>query len=588
MHFDDTAIEARRNENWRRIVADDIFDLGVADGSEFPVLSKRRGAGRNGEYGNQTSQTNERAHVFISRNETQTKYTRMWRQSGRRMLFGGLLALAACGGSGPEQGDIGFVEGFFGGLIADEPRAALVGREVLSAGGTAADAAVAAYFAMAVTLPGAASIGGGGVCLVHDAVRIRTETISFMPKRPADQNAKFAIPGNVRGMFLLHARYGELAWPDILRPAEDFARAGHAISRAFVRDFQAAQPVVNVDLEARKVFGSGAVAEGQQLRQLELGAVMSNLRTLGPGTFYDGVLGRSFVDAVRAAGGRMTLDDLRNFRPEILEPIKFEQGNNIMAFAPQGGGRIAAGVWAAAVDDDRYEDAKQPTHLMLELAARAYQAEAAGAVDPTTPGGLATLTHGLSATSHVPPQPSVAVGVDAIQSGASIVAVDNKGRTVACSFTMNGPFGSGIVAPGTGILLAPPPGAPRASVPTVALMVSEVIGLTFFAAAGSGPTPAVVAQIALDTITGTDENMIEAVAAPRVFSSGNPDTAHVEAQMPAKQKDALRALGHMIEETPFVGRVNGFFCPRGLPRTVQICQFVKDSRSFGLAVSSEE
>ena len=506
------------------------------------------------------------------------------------MLFGSLLALTACGSSGPEQGDIGFIDGFFGGLIADEPRAALVGREVLSAGGTAADAAVAAYFAMSVTLPGAASIGGGGVCMVHDAVRLRTETISFMPKRPADRASKYAVPGNVRGMFLLHARYGDLAWSDILRPAEDLARSGHAVSRAFVRDFQAALTVVNFGLEARQVFGvgSGEIAEGRQLRQPELGAVMSNLRTLGPGTFYDGVLGRSFIEAVRAVGGRMTLNDLREYRPEILEPIRLKQGYNVVAFAPVGGGPIAARVWAAATDDNRYDDSDARAHLMLELAARAYQAEAAGTVDPTTPAGVLALVSGLSETAHNPVHPSVSVRADAVQSGASIVAVDNQGRTVACSFTMNGPFGTGVMAPGTGILLAPPPGAPRASVPTVAVMVNEVIGLTFFAAAGSGPTPAVTARVALDTITGSDENMIDAVAAPRVFSSGNPDTARVETAMSSQGRSALTSRGHRVQEVDSIGRVIGLYCPRGLPRSEQVCQFVKDPRSFGLAVSSED
>ena len=507
------------------------------------------------------------------------------------MLFGSLLALTACGGGGPEQGDVGFIDGFFGGLIADEPRAALIGREVLSAGGTAADAAVAAYFSMAVTLPGAASIGGGGVCLIHDAVQVRTETISFMPKRPADPEAQFSVPGNVRGMFLLHARYGELAWSDLLRPAEDFARSGHALSRAFVRDFESARPVVTFGPEARSIFGvaTGGVAEGRLLRQLELGAVMSNLRTLGPGTFYDGVLGRSFVEAVKTAGGHMTLDDLRNFRPEIQEPIRFEQGNNVVAFAPEGGGAIAAQVWAAAIDEDRYEDADSVarTHLIAELSARAYQATAAGTADPTSPAAVAALGAGVSNASYSAPRPSIAVRADAASSGASIVAVDNQGRTVACSFTMNGPFGAGVIAPGTGILLAPLKDAERASVPTVAMMVNEKIGLTFFAAAGSGPTPGVVARIALDTIIGADENMVDAVALPRAFNTGSPDITIVEDSMPDTERTALDARGHNVEQTQSIGRVNGFFCPRGLPR-VQTCQFVKDPRSFGLAVSSDE
>ena len=506
------------------------------------------------------------------------------------MLVSSLFALAACGGGGPEQGDIGFVEGFFGGLIADEPRAALIGREVLSAGGTAADAAVAAYFTMAVTLPGAASIGGGGVCLVHDAVTGRTDTISFMPKRPADPDARFSVPGNVRGMFLLHARYGQLAWSDILSPAERLARSGHVLSRAFVRDFEAARPIVTFDAEARSIFGvtAGGVAEGRQLKQLELGAVLSNLRTQGPGTFYDGGLGRSFAEAVRAAGGKITLEDLRNYRPQIQEPIRFDQGNNVVAFAPDGGGLVAAQVWGAATDQDRYADAVAAarTHLIVELGLRAHQTVAAGTADATSPAAIAALVESVSGTSHSVPQPSIAVRGDAASSGASIVAVDNEGRAVACSFTMNGPFGSGVMAPGTGILLAGLPDSTRVSAPTVALMSNEVNGLSFFAVAGSGATPAVVARVALETIVAGDANMASAVALPRAFSAGNPDTTIVETGMPDADRAALQGLGHNIEQTQSIGRVNGFFCPEGLPRG-RTCQFVKDTRSFGLAVFAE-
>ena len=84
----------------------------------------------------------------------QSRYTLMWRQLGRRLSLLLVLGLSACGGSAFEEGQVGFIEGFFGGIIVDEPRAALIGRDVLSAGGSASDAAVAAYFTMAVTMPG--------------------------------------------------------------------------------------------------------------------------------------------------------------------------------------------------------------------------------------------------------------------------------------------------------------------------------------------------------------------------------------------------------------------------------------------------
>ena len=106
----------------------------------------------------------------------------MWRQLGRRLSLLLVLGLSACGGSEFEEGQVGFIEGFFGGIIVDEPRAALIGRDVLSAGGSASDAAVAAYFTMAVTMPGGASLGGGGICLVHDRLSKRVEAVDFLAR----------------------------------------------------------------------------------------------------------------------------------------------------------------------------------------------------------------------------------------------------------------------------------------------------------------------------------------------------------------------------------------------------------------------
>lgn len=514
----------------------------------------------------------------------------MWRQSGPRFLALAALFLAACAGGGPRQGDIGFVEGFFGGIVTDEPRAALIGREVLSAGGTAADAVVAAYFTMAVTMPGSASLGGGGVCLVHDTDRIQTEAITFLPGRAAG-DARFAVPGNVRGMFLLHARYGQLNWSDLLLPAEEFARAGHPVSRAFVRDYEASRSRVERDPAARTIYGDGAVAEGRLLRQLELGAVISNIRTLGPGTFYDGTLGRSFVESVARAGGGITLGDLRNYRPQLLPPLEFTSGNSALFFPPTAGGAVSAQVWGAAVAGDLYEDAAGDvrSHLLLELGARAHARTLDGsdAVSLTRGDAIAALAAEVSETSHRTVDSAPPVTIDAAHDGASIVAVDNTGRTVACSFTMNGPFGEGVVAPGTGILLAAAPDAPRASLPSAAIYANKNTGAMFLAVAGSGVSPALVARAALDTLVVSEKDVVTAVSEPRLFSVGNPDEANVEGTMSEPARDALRGLGHTLNIVGEIGRINGIHCPGGLPRE-QTCQVAKDPRSQGLAVNSEE
>ena len=109
---------------------------------------------------------------------------------GKKLLYFAVfihfsLLLAACGlEPSSEIGTEGYVTGFMGGVAADEPRAALEGQKILSAGGTAADAATAVYFTLAVTLPSRAGLGGGGVCMVHDHKTKKTIMLDFLSRVP--------------------------------------------------------------------------------------------------------------------------------------------------------------------------------------------------------------------------------------------------------------------------------------------------------------------------------------------------------------------------------------------------------------------
>lgn len=526
----------------------------------------------------------------------------MWRQLGQKIPLLLVLGLGACGLSGPDEGEAGFVEGFFGGIMVDEPRAALVGRDVLSAGGSAADAAVAAYFTLAVTMPGGASLGGGGVCLIYDRSNSRVETVEFLARIPAagGPDATVAVPGNVRGMALLHARYGRINWADLLVPAESFARDGHPLSRAFVRDLRAAAPTLRGDPRARRIFvlDGGDINEGRVIRQIELAAVLSVIRTRGAGEFYTGLLGRQFADAVRQTGAAMTSGDLRDYRPQLLQPIQFKLGNEMIFFPPPpaDGGVMAAQIWAVGDDDDRYDDANsgQRLHLLAEVASRAYAAREGSAADFVSGKAIAKLVAGHDRNRHQPASLDPGADTGSIvdysargrHDGVSLVTVDRGGQAVACSFTLNRPFGAGKMAPGTGILMAAPETGARANLPSAVLVTNPRTDQLFFGAAMSGGSPAILAAVALETLSA-GRDFGAAVTQARAYNTGNPDTIIAEPGLPKPVQKFLAKAGYSLRFQEKLGRVNGFRCPKGLPRAAS-CQFVADPRAHGLALSADE
>ena len=217
------------------------------------------------------------------------------------MATAAVLTLSACG---PDvkvpDGTMRYVQGFAGVVAAEEPQAAMVGRDVLAAGGTAADAAVALYFALSVTLPSAAGLGGGGACVVHDRIKKVTEVLDFRP--PA------GVPGNPRGFQTLHARYGKSHWEQLIGPAERMARFGVPVSRALATALAPIGDALLKDPETRKVFAGkkwgATVGEGDMLVQAALADTLARLRVAGPGEL-DG--GNAVFQPVWQAGARVDM-----------------------------------------------------------------------------------------------------------------------------------------------------------------------------------------------------------------------------------------------------------------------------------------
>jgi len=495
-------------------------------------------------------------------------------------------------------GSIGYIKGFGGMVAADEPRAVLAARDVLSAGGSAADAAVVAYFTMAVTQPSTASLGGGGVCVAYDKAKKRAEVVEFMapPSVASAQSSNpSAVPAAIRGFYALQARYGKFRWELLLAEPERLARTGTPVSRAFANDIARAANLLANDPAARQVFlpGGRPLAEGQLLEQRDLATVLARLRR-SPGDFYAGAMSREIIQAVNQAGGTLTAEDLRDIKPAVRDGIRVAVGDDEAVFAPPPAvaGGVAAAMTAALVDRWGGASADEKPHLLAEAAARAFADRSrwmqANGWPSEQAAGLGERAKTTAMMASYSPDKHAAVeaakATDAIPA-ASIVAMDSEGNAVACNVTTYGLFGNGHMAPGTGIMLAAVPGlssGPPAVGPV--LVINKHSQEVHFGAAASGGVTAPTALV--QTLLGAMEDnagLDQAIAAPRVHHSGAPDIVFIEAGERSADAGPLTKRGHEVKAVPFPSRVQAFWCASGDP-DLKKCRVASDPRGSGLGV----
>lgn len=369
--------------------------------------------------------------------------------------------LAACASNTPKIGQLGAVTGFIGGAVGDEPLAVSAARDVLSSGGTAADAAVALYFTMTLSKPSVAGIGGGGVCVVNDAKKKKAEVLDFWPRTGtpgANSTTATTIPGVPRGLYALSARYGRLPWSQVIAAAEQDARFGAPLSRSLEMDLKAAESkVANTPMLSSVYMDNGKIKNvGDKIQNVKLSALLSALRIKGPGDFYTGKLAREIVQSVQAAGGTLTLDDMRNYKPVWHAPTKVKLGNEDVYFshAPKS----AAGTGAIA-DDSALAG-------LLNRYLADIGAEESGGMQENGRSGF--------------------------------VVVDKEANAVACETTMNTLFGSGIGAPSYGLVLANGDHS-KTTAPLVGpvLIANPFVGEYHYGIAGSGSPAGATKQIAL-------------------------------------------------------------------------------------------
>ncbi|MDG2243836.1 MAG: gamma-glutamyltransferase [Rhodospirillaceae bacterium] len=362
----------------------------------------------------------------------------MWRNDGRRILvnavflvgFGTLLA--AC--EVVVHADfVGYPsKSRSGGLIvADEPQAVLIAQEIIENGGSAADAAVALGFGLSVTLQSSAGLGGGGLCLVYDSGQERVNILDFkpMPAKGREKTAIWhvAVPTLVRGMYALHAKYGELPWQQLVVPAENMARNGIYVSRAFAKELSNSAASLSNDPIALDMFMSRnrtTLEEGDRLVLTELSAMLSSIRRASPSGFYAGEVAKLIAAESEKGEASLSVKDLKDYAPTWREAE------------------------ALTVGGKEYYSAAYATRN--ENLFQSYASDTVG--------------------------------------GTGFVVADSDGDVVACVLTMLHPFGLGIMPNKLGFLFAPSPaGKTRPLSPlAIAISVDGKSGGVEYAAASRG------------------------------------------------------------------------------------------------------
>lgn len=513
------------------------------------------------------------------------------------------LLIAACTPD-PEIGDVGFVEEGFAGIVsADEPNAVRVGQEVLTRGGTAADAAVAMSFALAVTLPSRASLNAGGACLHFYNPDKTAESIVF-PGRAAASGG--VVPLMPRAMAVLHASGGSIRWEELVAPAENLASFGHRASRALLLDLQEAfRRGMRPNPEFAEIFlpGGQPLSEGDKLVQGELAGVLSGIRLQGAGYLHSGSFPDRFAEATSSIGLRLTPAEIRDALPLRQKPAASVALDNDRLYLPQP--PSTSGVMTGQIVNmllDRNYDSAGPderAHLLAEASLRALSSRTGWLGDGGQTGEplenllaesraeqmFANYSSGSNtpAGSLNPPPQRLPLDID----GTGFVVGDRYGNAVACAFSMNNLFGIGLTAPGTGIVLAPPPSPEiKNGFPYPAVLVgNENTGRLSLAAVSSGgpAAPANLARVVLEAYEA-EEPLQEVVAAPRLVHVGRPDGVAHEPGLPEDIRAALGDRGHRLGESPVFGRINGFYCPRGLRDDPERCDAATDPRGAGLSV----
>ena len=523
-------------------------------------------------------------------------------------------------------------------VVSREANATDAGVAILRQGGNAVDAAVAVGFALAVTHPSAGNLGGGGFMLIRFADG-RSTFIDFRERAPRSASADMyldasgkptrdsvhgwrasGVPGTVRGLEYAARRYGRLHWRDQVAPAAQLAAQGFQVSYGLARSLKAARNRLEDFPESRRIFlKAGAFFEpGDTLVQPELAATLERIAERGAVDFYEGETAGRLAAEMKAHGGTITLEDLKEYQVVERRPLEGSyRGYRILTAPPPSSGGVGILQMLGMLEESGYEKhglgSAATIHYLTEVMRRYYADRAEHLGDPDFEKipveGLLSPRYIAELRRSIDPEKATPSGT--IRPGRFTLAesedtthysvMDADGNAAAVTYTINGSYGSGVTVPGLGFLLnnemddfTVKPGTPN----MFGLIQGKVNGIRPGKRPLSSMTPTIVLRddrpyLVLGSPGGSTIittvlhvlinvldfglNLRDAVDQPRFHHQWQPDRIDMEPGFSPDTIGLLRGRGHTVERRAAIGEVAAILAGEGW------LHGVADARSEGKA-----
>ena len=507
-----------------------------------------------------------------------------------------------------------------GGMVVSQRKmASQVGAEILRNGGNAVDAAVATALALAVVLPRAGNLGGGGFMLIYSKDLQKTVAIDYREMAPAKasrdmflnnkgnydrKKAQFSllsagVPGTVAGLYHALQKYGTLSWDKVLEPAINLAENGFVVSQDLASVLSNYKNRLTSNAATANAYykkNQTPYKAGEVIKLPDLAWSLKELKRQGPEAFYQGQIAAKIVSEMEKNGGLITLEDLANYKVMERVPLKGTyKGFDIVSMPPSSSGGVHLIQMLNMLEPFSLSEmgfgSAQSIHLMAEVMKRAYadRSKYLGDTDfvkvplkgLTSKSYAKTLLKEISFSEikaskdidHGNPLPYESPDT------THFSVMDDQGNVVSNTYTLNFSYGSGIVIPGTGILMnnemddfSSKKGVPNAyglvgfeaneiqgrkrplSSMTPTIVFKDEKPFLVLGSPGGSRIITTVLQVVLNVLEH-QMNVKQAVISPRIHHQWLPDVLLMEEGFSSDTLSLLKAKGHTIRPSRTMGSV---------------------------------